>query len=59
MAQLRQIPTRANVDVLWDRLAALTRASIDNPEKMLDREHVQRTILAHHAFADAFLAQVS
>jgi hypothetical protein len=56
VGQVLPLRSKASVDDAWNRYQALAQAAVDDPRLTTDRNHIQATIRAHKAFADAFLA---
>lgn len=52
----KKIGSAANL--AWDEYASLGKAMQSNPALSLDREHVEKFLMAYAKFRDAFLAEV-
>ncbi|WP_375249526.1 hypothetical protein [Sphingomonas sp.] len=51
------LPTQATAEAAWDRYAALVKETAEDPSLLLNRTHVEATILAHEIFRRAFIAR--
>ena len=48
------LPTRTNIDQLWDRYSEIARRAVDNPELLIDRKYCEEFASAWTDFRDAY-----